>query len=276
MRPFGIKAICTGIFRRMTPHPRVLSRNFKINFPHVLKPSWGFTAIPSIEKVQPIDKPAVNDTELLSADISQVDYGSAEISARAAHIEIQETRADVVISETGSSVEFHDVDFEPTVFMKKPGYSMSPKLMTLDAPDSKVEIHEPDVEFYGVREKIKLLESWIEPESRKDIRFAYGGHFALDTINPRLLAKSELLFFWRALMDKMPYGSGKDLEMLGIFEKIEVDRFVSIKYDQKQNKLHLKPRPFHQQKGERLMRYDIIYGRMKSAGRLVSAVLESD
>jgi hypothetical protein len=276
VRPFGIKTVCTAIFSRMTPRPRVHSRNFKIKFPSVLKPSWGFTAIPSIDKVHPIEKPSINDAELLSADVSQIDYGSAAISPRAAHIVIQETRADVVIGETGSSVEFHEVDYVPPVFMKEPEYSMSPKLMLLDAPDCDVDIHEPDVEFYGIRNKVKSLESEVKPKPRRDIRFAYGGRFAIDTINPRLLAKSELLFFWRALMDKMPYGSGKDLEMLGIFEKIEVDRFVSIKYDRKENRLNLKPKPFHQQKGERLRRYDIIYGRMKSEGRLVSAVLESD
>jgi hypothetical protein len=272
----GVKTVLHRVFSRLVLAPKVVRRDYSIRFPNVANLSGNLITAPGISDVEPIEKPGIINTPVISADVSLIDYGSVEVTLEAAHIEIPESRAEVVIGETGCQVKMHVEDFVPAVSCSEVEFSFQTRSKALSAPDSVVETTEPDIQFYGIKDRIKPLESEIETASHKDIRLAYGKQVFLTSIDPHILAKAELLYFWRALMNKVPYGSNKDLEMVGVFPSVEVDRFSSIKYDSGRAQLRLKPKPFHHQMKERGKRCDIIYGRLKPTGKLITAVLESD
>lgn len=200
---------------------------------------------------------------------SQLKMRIGHIEPEKVHSDIREITSDVDVAVKRAHYETHAtfVDFQ---MLEEP----APKRPDLPSPDVEIiELHadEPDISSYA-----HILKACQDVYTHANLRYVYKKPFTLKSTIPKSISKPELLVLWKELLKKVPTRRGADLELMGVFQGIEIDRFKSMKYDARRNELHLYPYPLSHQPSEARGRYDIIYGRFKPNGRILNAVMESD
>ena len=90
------------------------------------------------------------------------------------------------------------------------------------------------------------------------------------------IGKKDLLKYWRLLLRKAPSGMGKDIELLAVYRNVDVEQYCSFEFDGLSSRLRLRPKLPSQRSAGEGRRCDIIFGRYKPLGTILTAVIGSD
>jgi hypothetical protein len=90
------------------------------------------------------------------------------------------------------------------------------------------------------------------------------------------MEKKELIRYWGLLLRKAPSGQGKDIELLAVFRNIDLEQFRSFEFDGISTQLKLRPKLPSQRNCGEGRHCDIIFGRYKPLGTILTAVIGSD
>jgi len=90
------------------------------------------------------------------------------------------------------------------------------------------------------------------------------------------LEKKDLVRYWKLLLRKAPSREGKDIELLAVYRNIDVEQYSSFEFEGISSRLKLRPKlPSQRNYGEG-RHCDIIFGRYKPLGTILTAVIGSD
>jgi len=229
-----------------------------------------------LKHVETIEDSSVFQIPVVPFDVSRACTIESQLKMRLGHIEPERVHSNIkrIGPDVDVTVKHKQCETEAAIVDLK--MLEEPETKCPDLPSPDVEIIELRTDELDINSYAHILKASQDVYTHANLRYVYKKPFKLKSTVPKSLSKLELVVFWRELLKKVPTRRGADLELMGIFQGVEIDRFKSMKYDERRNELHLNPYPLSHQPSEVRCRYDIIYGRFKPSGRILNAVMESD
>ncbi len=271
-----IQDILTRHFDKLFNTPEVIAEEYSIPMKPVHSAADACVMESTSGRIDTIDRREIHEIPVVPINISTTHTIATQIRMRTGHIEPEKVRSSIkdLHCDLNVHVEKRLVETETPVEKTELIGKQEPKRS--DLPDDgihpiELKAEEPDIashtrELYAPQEIIPL----------GDVRWMYKHSYTIKPTKPRSLDRTDVLFYWKAILREVPTHMGADLELLAIFQGVEVDRFKSIQYDRLKEVLMLDPYPVIQQSHDAGKRCDIIYGRYIPKDRILRVVLESD
>jgi len=271
-----IQDILTRHFDKLFNTPEVIAEEYSIPMKPVRSAADACVMESTPGRIDTIDRREIHEIPVIPINISTTHTIATQIRMRTGHIEPEEVRSSIKDLHCDSNVNVENRLVETETTVEKTGLIGKKEPKRMELPDDDIHPIELKAEEPDIASHTRELHARQEVFSLGDVRWMYKHSYAVKPTKPRSLDRTDVLYFWKALLREVPTHMGADLELIAIFQGVEVDRFKSIQYDRRKEVLMLDPYPTTYQSRVAGKRCDIIYGRYIPKDRILKTVLESD
>lgn len=271
-----IQDILTRHFDKLFNTPEVIAGEYSIPMKPVRSAADACVMESTSGRIDTIDRREIHEIPVIPINISITHTIATQIRMRTGHIEPEKVRSSIKDLHYDLNVHVENRPVETETPVEKTELIGKKETKRAELPDDDIHAIELKAEEPDIASHTRELHAPSEVFSLGDVRWMYKHSYTIKPTKPRSLDRTDVLFYWKAILREVPTHMGADLELIAIFQGVEVARFKSIRYDRRKEVLMLDPYPAIQQSPDAGKRCDIIYGRYIPKDRILRVVLESD